>query len=294
MAKLIIDEAAMNLAMAKLAGSPIFAGPDGNLLAPRIIDLVEGDDERQAWQPANALSQHIVLGGEACRDILFHTPAAVEPRTRRRALKALTVPVCSLMDVVEAVRRELNAEGPRRFREEWPAQDRATYTSVGRRLRKTRLNGPVRKVRHKLGAHLDPDAFNTANLKLDPNDLLGAMGDALVLLMLSMNHPSSYFSWIRCLGQVGPDAEVVETMFSYPACVRWVVDPDGRVTDVLPVRLAEDPRRQIQPDVYAAIAAYNELVEKTGSTLSTMRAIPADELRKEQGDTTEEPRPDEG
>lgn len=281
MPQLILDEAAMRLAMAKLPGSPIFVGPDGGLLAPGVVDLVEGEHgDGDQWQPADPLTRRLVLGAEACRDIVFHAPSVLERRTRRRAMKTLTVPVCSLMDVVEGLRREMNDDKSRAHRLSWPKRDQQTYTRVGRRLRKTRLQGPVRKVRHKLGAHLDPEAFDVVNRKLSADDLLGAMGDALILLNLSLNYPSEFFGWIRWLGTVNADRAVVETMFSYPACVRWVVDGEGRVVDVLPVRLAEDPRGEIEPDLRSAVVAYNEMIGATGSSMSPISFWATDDLRE--------------
>lgn len=280
MPRLILDRAAIELAAAKLSGSSIYGGPDGGLLAPGVIDVIEpaSEAEEQPWCPWNDIARLFVAATEAGRDIALQAQAAHDPRTRRRALKTLTVPVCSLMDVVQAITRAFDAERPRRHRANWPARDRETYQQVGRRFRKKRLNGPVRTVRHKLGAHLDPDAFSPTAPRLNPDDLLGAMGDALMLLVLGLNHPSEHFTWIRCLGTVPPEFDIVETMQSYPATVRWVVDPSGHVRDVLPLRLAKDPRQQIQADLFDTVRTYNELVRVIGSkTLGTMHLTVAPE-----------------
>lgn len=284
MAKLILDEAAMQLAMTKLAGSPIFAGPDGGLLAPGIVDLIEGEDGARSWQPGDKRTSLIVLGGEACRDLVFHAPTFAESETRRRAMKSLVVSVCNLMDVTSGLLTEFNDEASRSHRRAWPRADQDTYTSVGRRLRKQRLRGPVRRVRDKLGAHLDPTAFAEKNLRLRETDLLGAMGDALVLLMLSLNHPARSFAWIRWLAQ-STDGQhtLVETMFDYPACVCWVTDREGHVKEVGPVRTAEDPRWQIQEHIRAATATYNEMVGLADVSLPLIRITwTEDLLRAEQ------------
>lgn len=273
MRQLILDAAAIKLAATKLSGSPIFAGPEGHLLAPGVIDVVDGNPPsgEPPWTPSNDLTRLLVAGAEACREINFQARAALEPSSRRRALKALTVPVCSLMDVVLPVTKRLDDKELIRHREaSWSAHDKTTYLTVGRRFRKHRHQGPVRKVRNELGAHLDLNAFGPAAPKLQADDVLGAMGDALVLLMLSINHPAEAFSWVRCLGAIDADLDVVETMQSYPLTMRWVVDSRGVVRDVLPPRLAEDPRHLVRADVCSAIESYNQLVAAAAPKLPTI------------------------
>jgi hypothetical protein len=276
MAKLILDDAAMQLAMRELAGRPIHAGPGGRLLAPGVIDIM-GDDSGHRWRPANARTRLLVLGTEACRDVAFHAPPLANVNGRARAVKALTVPVCSLMDVVSGLLSQLNDKEWQLARRQWPSSDQDTYKSVGRRLRRKRLTGPVRKVRNKLGAHLDPCAFDDKSLRLPETELLGAMGDALVLLVLALNHPARAFSWVRYLGKT-PDGkhECVETMFDYPACVCWLTGTDGHVERVGPIRLAADPRQELQRDIWSATTVYNQMVALCGDRMPRIRITPMD------------------
>lgn len=271
---LILDEAALKLAATKLANSPIFAGPDGNFLAPGIIDVVEGGDGKGGeprWSPANPLTQLLVAGTEACRDITLLAPSVLDARTRRRALKMLTVPVCSLMDVVHKALGLLNAPTPTRYRGRWPATDQTTYSQCWKRLRKQHTRGPTRRMRDMLAAHVDPSAFSAVGPSIDADAVLGAMGDSLALLLLSLNHPGS-FSWFRRLESVDPEHQVVELMQCYPLCISWVVDPSGHVTDVLRARLAEDPLRLVQAEVHSALGTYNQMVTTVASKLPVLTA----------------------
>jgi hypothetical protein len=269
MGRLLIDDAALSLVMKKLPNSPVLAGADGGLLTPGVINVVDDPDEGPdpPWSPANEHARLIVAGAEACREIAFLAGAALERETRARALKSLTVPICSLMDVVNTMLSTLNADAARAYRDaSWPDHDRATYRQVSRRLRRKRTQGPVRRVRHSLAAHLDQDAVSGRRPRLEVSELLGAMGDALVLLQLGLNYPSEHFTWIRFLGRYSSEHDVVETMQSYPATLRWIVDKSGRVQDVLPVRLASDPRHCVQEDITRGIEVYNEMAKRLDPT----------------------------
>lgn len=280
MPKLIIDEAANRIAMEKLAGRPIFGGPEGGLLAPGIVDLLKEDDG-DAWQPADDRTRLLVLGAEACRDLVHHAGTFAEAATRPRTWKSMSVPVCSLMDVVSKLRAKLNDEESRRARQAWPKHDRDLYKQVGKRFNKKRVRGPVRAVRNKIGAHLDPEAFDGGRVKLKVEDLLGAMGDSLILFMLCLNHRTETFSWIRGHGLTKDGQHrLVETMFGFPAAVCWVTDLDGHVKDVSIVRIAEDPRWEVQESLLAAVRVYNEMVSATGLPIPAIWTRPTDELRE--------------
>ena len=259
---LILDDAALKIATAKLADVPILTGPDGKFLAPGIIVMVEGNAEvgEPPWRPANPLTQLLVAGTEACRDIELHAPGVLETRTRRRTLKVLTVSVCSLMDVVQKALTVLNTRAASCYRQLWPAPDQATYDQAWKRLRKQHMRGPVRRVRDQLGAHVDSSVFSSGGPSVDADAVLGAMGDSLVLMLLILNHPRS-FSWFRRLESIDEEHHVIEVMQFYPLCISWVVDSSGRVTDVLPeVRLAEDPLRLVQRELHSAIGTRNRMV----------------------------------
>lgn len=281
MPKLILDDAANRIAMEKLAGRPIFGGPDGGLLSPGIVDLIDEETKVNGWQPADERTRLLVLGGEACRDLVHHADGFAKPETRRRASKTLSVPVCNLMDVVTKLRAKLNDQECQRGRQTWPRHDQKLYKDVGKRLKKQRLRGPVRTVRNKIAAHLDIEAFDDTRVKLKVEDLLGAMGDALTLLMLCLNHPTHMFAWIRGHG-LAEDGQhrLVETMFGFPAAVCWLTDLDGHVEDVSIVRIAEDPRWEVRTSLLGTIGAYNDMVAATGLPIPKIWTAPTEELHR--------------
>lgn len=286
--KIVFDEPTIKALVEKLAGFPIELGPDGNLVAPGVQDLVDGNEGESPWQPADERTKLLVLGGEACREISFGLERFGEERARKRILKGLSVPVCSLMDVAIALLKSLNDEVSRKLRLAWPASDRNNYLDVGRRLRKVHTKGPVRTVRHKLGAHLDTDVFGLGDLNGDPKPLLAALGDALIALLLSFNHRAHAFSWIRPVFSSEDGTKlVVDTMFDYPLSVRWVTDADGKVLGVGGMFLAEDPRRAIHDSVIAAGLGYNLLVQATGVNLPTMYMRPTADVLSEEGRSSE-------
>lgn len=276
MPQLIIDDAAKQLVLNKLPGQPIFGGPDGGLLAPGVIDPIE-DGPEDRWQPNDIRAQGLVLAVEACREIKFQAARFNEPGQRRRTVKSLTVPVCALMDVVGRLLTEFNKPEWQATRKAWPRSDRENYGNVSRTFRKKRFKGPVRQVRNTLAAHVTPDALQ-GSTKLSPDDLLLALGDSLILLILTINHPGA-FTWIRSLG-VTPDGghRVVETMYTYPICVRWLTDMDGYVKDIS-VSIAADPVKDLQNQVVEAVVLYNDLIRQAGSAMKSISLTPTEELR---------------
>ncbi|HXK16831.1 MAG TPA: hypothetical protein VNG33_03420, partial [Polyangiaceae bacterium] len=234
MTKLILDAAAMELAKRKLKSTPIFAGPSGAFLEPGIVELgvAEGDEEAR-WQPRDSRTSLLALAGEACRDVEHHANAvlAAPVLERGRALRAMTVPACTLMDVTRQLLAALNGPEQRTMRSKWPQGDQLAYRDAVRRLKKL-VTGPVREARNKLGAHLDTAAY-ALRVVVNLDDVLEVLRESLLLLLLALNHDSRSFSWIRPLGQSEDGTRcVVETMFSYPVAARWLTDADGRVLDV--------------------------------------------------------------
>jgi hypothetical protein len=282
MPKLIMDEATMQMLVSKLRGYPVHLGPNGGLLQPGVVDVVDGNEEQSPWQPGDARTKLIVLSAEACSEIVFSAERFDDRSARTRTLKNLTVPVCSLMDLVHRMLSSLNDGESRAMRQQWPVADQNLYIDAGRRLRKVHLNGPVRKVRHALGAHLDPDVFQ-GETRLKTEDCLQAMGDVLILFQLALNHAARAFSWIRPIGRSDDGTRLmVETMYDYPACVRWVTDSDGRVLDVKGVFLAADPRHDVRDRMLPAIDTYNRLVKSAEVRLPTIWMRPSSELHAEE------------
>jgi hypothetical protein len=268
MARLVLDEAAMALAVKQLPGQPIFSTPGGGLLEPRIIDIIEEKPNPTGWQPLNELSRLLLFGTEPCRDIVFHLDKFMNAQDRRRAIKAMTIPICTLMDIVGDLLSLLNSQEARRERERWLPGDIATYRDLSRRLRKRHMRGPVREFRNKLGAHVDETVIQSRIPLPSSADILSAYGDSLVLLVLSTNYPSDFFGWIRpgC-GSPGPGLASVQTMFSYPLCVEWHVDHNGCVHSVGPLTLAADPRHEIRKYIFEGIKAYNRMADESNCGL---------------------------
>lgn len=261
---------------ASFTGLPITIGPDGEMLAPGIVDLLDADHTTSSWMPNDDRTGMLVLAAEACRDVTFFSERLIDSKNRRRAMRAVTVPVCKLMDVTALLVSRMNDKISRDYRAQWPNADQKTYHDVAKRLKKSRLQGPVRWVRNKIGAHLDSEAFTVGTEYLKLDDILGAFGDCVVLLTLSMNYPSSWFSWIRALG-TSPDGQlhIVETMFEYPLCVRWLTNLDGQPIALSKAMLAEDPRHELQGQMIETANAYNEWVRATGSQLPLIAINPS-------------------
>jgi hypothetical protein len=269
--KLIVDASTLQMLQGKLSGFSIHGGPNGRLLEPGIIDVLDDDASRGRWLPGDNRTRLIVLGAEACREIVSCAQRFDEQLSRKRLMKNLSVPVCNLMRVVSSLHSSLKDKEWPAVRLSWPPDDRANYRATAKMINKTHLKGPVQRIRHKLGAHLDPDVFdNVPPFKWQ--DILGALGDALVLFILVLNHPAHAFSWIREMGSSEDGSRlIVETMVEYPACVRCITDVDGRVIDVAAITLAADPRLEIKEAFLEGVAVYNELIRGTGTRLPSIR-----------------------
>ncbi|MBL1178532.1 hypothetical protein [Pantanalinema sp. GBBB05] len=279
MPKLIIDDEARNLLLSKVAGQPIYSSSEGQFISPGLIDIVDLNNVGSKWQPGDTRTTLLVLGGEACHELLFQAERFIEEAHRKRTIKNMTVPLCSLMDQVHKLMRSLTDEESIKTRETWPNSDQDSYKIIGRQFRKKRFDGPVRKNRHLLGAHLNQDAIHDPKAQLCLDDFFSALGDSLILFNLVINHPKA-FSWIRWLGSSqNADFEVVETLFEYPLCVRWVTDKEGKAVDVGFFQLAEDPRWKIQEYGTQTIDMYNTLVKATGSQVPTIWSAPSVEMK---------------
>lgn len=96
-------------------------------------------------------------------------PAGNRPTTTPAySSKAMTVPICTLMEVVHERLSLLNSEEARQERNSWPPADQATYLNLGRRLKQDHMRGPVRMFRNKLGAHLAGTVLQV-DRRLQPN-----------------------------------------------------------------------------------------------------------------------------
>lgn len=284
MPRIIFDEAAMKLAMSQLGGRPVYAAPDGSFLKPGVMD-VGNDDVSGRWAPANTRARCIVLADQACREIIDHAEQFIaSPEQRSRVAKRMTIATCNLMDLVhKRLLPEDNKPDARAHRETWPRVDQATYVKVSRRLRTERIHGPVRQVRNKLTAHLDVEALDNGGLRLSSEDLLGALGDSLVLLAFGMRQPASAFAWIRGIARSTDGTKhAVETMFDYPICVRWITDSEGHVEHVEGVRFAEDPRHELTARIVTAAETYNRMADAIDSGIPRISWRDTEQVRAEE------------
>lgn len=282
MPKLIIDEEARELICSKLAGQPIYSGPDGKFLSPRIIDIVDSDNDYGRWQPGNEGSRLLVLCGEACRDLIFQAERFKDKVSRNRTIKAMTVPLCSLMDNINRLITLLNHDDrAKKIRFKWPEHDIKNYKNIGKQLRKKHLHSPVRKIRNKLAAHLDQDIFIEQKIQLSLEIFLEALGDSLILMNLLINHADT-FTWIRWIETSEEEKfQLCETFYGFPICTRWVTDLEGKVIDIDILQLADDPRFEIQEDLIEAVKMYNTLVDQSklsGSQVSKIWIKPSTDL----------------
>jgi hypothetical protein len=282
--KLVINDSTIQMLMEKLQGFPIHTGPDGKLLEPGVCDLVDGNEKSSPWQPGDQRTRLLVLAGEACRQISFELERFHQVHARKRILKNLSIPICNLMDVVVELQKSLNDESCRNTRRSWPSSDQKSFVQLGRRIKKVHLQSPVRKLRHKIAAHLDTEAFDLGQLIPSPEVLLEVLGDTLIVLMLSFNHKAYAFSWIRPVASLHEGQKLfVDTMFDYPFAVRWVTDVEGNVLDIAQISLAADPCQPVQESVLSALYGYNFLVQQTGVQLPEMDIRPtADVLLDEE------------
>jgi hypothetical protein len=283
--KLVIDDSTIQMLMRKLSVFPIHAGPDGDLLEPGVHQLIDGNEKSNPWQPADLRTRLLVLGEEACREISFELERFHEVHARKRILKNLSIPICSLMDVVVELQKSLNEESCRETRLSWPISDQNSFVQLGRKIKRAHQQGPVRRIlRNKIAAHLDPEAFDLDDLNPNPKLLLEALGDALIILMLSFNHKAYAFSWIRPVASLDEGRKLlVDTMFDYPIALRWVTDVEGNVLDVAKVLLAADPRQSVQESVLGALHGYNFLVQQTGAELPEMYIRPTSDVLVDEG-----------
>lgn len=247
----------------QLRGAPIHAGPDGNLLDPGVMEVLDDHDvARSPWQPGNLATTYLVLAAEACQDLIHVAATFRRGRAERRVLKQMTVPMCSLMDQLQKLFALVNTPEGRAERDAWDPAHQASFTTAARELRKRHLDGPVRTVRNKLGAHLDAEALGSTQAKIRPEELLPALGASIVLLSELLKHRDPY-AWIRPVAD--PRGRAVETFYTYPLCARWLTDEDGHATALAGLFVATDPRDHIRGTAAEAAASYNQLVERTGA-----------------------------
>lgn len=266
--KLILDDEALNLIAAKLPGHPVIVGDDGGLIEAGVLEPTD-DDVVEKWQPGNELAKRMVLACEACQDISVEAEYFIlNEAQRKRSAKRLTVPTCALMDMLVSLLAMYNSPVLRQEREGWPICDQRTYRQLAARIKKTHCNGSVRRVRNKVGAHLDPAGIGDPGIRLPVDDLLSALGDSLVVLGLMQNVSARNYAWIRGLGwSASKSGYLVETMFDYPATTCLLTDEQGKVKDLVAVRIAADPRHEIARPVHMAIGSYNAVVKAVRSRL---------------------------
>jgi len=272
--QLKINEAAIERAIKKLPGMQVYGGQDG-LLDPGLVDILDPAADFDRWQPACRRSKSLLLATEACRDLDLCASQFVDrPDDRRRVAKQMTVPAINLVEKVLDLLAMNNDPSMREYRSTWPDHDQQAYTRAGRRMKKA-SKGPVRQVRRKLAAHIDPEEAITAATALSTTSILEAIGDALLLLCLSFNYPARYFTWIRPVdSRAGDSHRFVQLLCDYPLAPIWRTDLAGNAEEIVAIFVATDPRRELQSAVLGTITAYNEMVRSDGTGLPVLGIAP--------------------
>lgn len=283
--KLIIEESFLEKVATKMKDQPVYSDSNGKLFKPGVIDFLD-DDIESKWQPLNEEAKQLVLSVEACKDIMFYKDSFLISSTRKRAMRRMVVPICNLIDIVRKIISIFNKnEKLRDIRESsWPQVDKNIYKKISKRINKINAKSTIRRIRNKQSAHLDNDLFHEEMIKFQATDVLEPLGDCLIILMLSTNYPSEFFHWVRFLGIIENNDKIVETMYSYPLCTRWITDKAGYAKDLDSFNLAADPRHEIREIIQNTVNIYNEIIRITNIKLSEIYLVPTEELRKKERD----------
>src|SRR4051794_13543219 len=122
MPKLILDDAATALALARLQGQPIFTGPNGEFVDLGVVAVLEDGDGHE-WQPANKRTSTLILACEACRDLIDDAQRLIgDINTQKRSAKRMTVPLCTLMEKVAALSKVNEEPAFYEAQESWPKE----------------------------------------------------------------------------------------------------------------------------------------------------------------------------
>jgi hypothetical protein len=237
----------------KSTGAPIW----GPMFQEKLFDPHDAP-EHTRWIPFNAEARELGACIEACKQILELRPLLLVMPSRR-TYAMLTTPVLSLVEHAVALHKFLGKLN----HQHWPEHDLQNFTGTARKLRKQN-DGPLPRLRNKLGAHHDVDALHpssevphaTAGLVLLP------LGNALLYLILALNHEATFAYYRR------PDLsrpQEIQVIVEYPLATTLVLDPDGLPVAAVEFRMATDPRHESSGIVKAAIELYNEAARKTES-----------------------------
>ncbi len=267
--KLIIDQDSLAAIFVKLQSEgdrPISWGLDEKMLAPGIIELDDASSKAGQWQPYSERTRLLMLGVDACYDIILYKDQLIKSVTRQRAVRGMTVQLCKLIDAVLDLVAKMNDEQSRSIRESWPRQDQILYRDIVKKLKNVQHKSSMRIIRNKLGAHLDIKIFDNEQIpRIELSDILNIFGNIVILLMISMNYPSTWFNWIRLVEEIPDDNHrVIEAMFQYPLCVRWITDIDGHIKEMERMTVAEDPRHEIGKKIFEITDNWNETVQESG------------------------------
>lgn len=241
-------------------GIPVVLNPGGVLLDPGVGGVLDADEDHDRWRPANEAAELLVLGGEACCDVMSLERLFLNKESRKRATKNLSVPVCNILDVATSIAHELNGttdehrQTSKELRSRWPDADLVVYVDACRRVKKAREN--LRLTRNKLGAHLDQKALRERLRVVAPETVVRAFGDALLVLLVATNYPPSWFSWVRAVGEDPRDFEINATGV---ISTRWRVDDDWPIPIPTLLTLSADPRSDVRDLLLEGLSAYNRM-----------------------------------
>jgi hypothetical protein len=241
----------------------VFASENNGMLNPGLRDPVE-EDRRDRWHPGSHRTRLLVACLLACKDITTIGRALnhAMPWQGRREIALLTTPLVSLCDNIKLLYDALGPAGGERAA--WSPKDTQLYYNAGRRLKKHR-DGPIRKIRNKMGAHHDLEMLKEGGTTTVPSAdaILPALGDSLVVLLLALNYERIY-TWRRRPSNAAADE--AEIMTQYPLAARVKLSSGGTVQSVIgPVDsavIATDPRHEAYDTAMSAVEVYNLLASK--------------------------------
>ncbi len=203
-------------------------------------------DREETWFPSSPESAELIACAEACRN-LQRLLGGVGPVDARGLM--LVVP-----PTFELLRHALKLHGlvGRAPRTEWPPPDLARFRDLSRKLRKHEQ--ALHAIRNKRAAHHDTEYFGSRR-KIDAPSaglLLPAIRDALVLLVLALNH-TDVFQWSRFPSRERPDeVEICRDHFVTTARI----DPaSNEIREIVKVTLSVDPRHEVCHEFMATLRA---------------------------------------
>ena len=238
--------------MADAPGIPVFIDES----SPRIADHARGlaiDD----WQPANDATIKLIRCLEAIRDlkpICDFLACSPQAAADRRFIKGLATPLYTLVAAIRDMYGEIqNAEFknmPKERRRMFRGRSEAFSKAVGGK------DSRLKKVRDKIGAHVDKDAILGGTDVWADVDLKTFL-DILRLCLVELGfllHRDNY-AWTR-----HTDAPNVLRLMSVDGTLVDLADVDGHLEHIGAISFVPSPRIGIINEVNAFVSTVNRIV----------------------------------